>query len=133
MRTLQRSVRFHTDREIVNLYKSRILGYVEYRTPALYHATCTTLRPLNQLQTSFLHNAGLTELEGLMVFNLAPLPTRRDIAMLGLIHRTALGKGPEQFQEFFFPAARRSAHRTRLEARRRQHGRQLKTGELPRT
>ena len=34
-------------------------------------------------------------------FNLAPLAVRRDIAMLGLIHRTALGKGPPQFAEYF--------------------------------
>ena len=32
---------------------------------------------------------------------MAPLECRRDIAMLGLIHRTALGKGPPQFQQFF--------------------------------
>ena len=36
-----------------------------------------------------------------MRFNLAPLAVRRDIAMLGLIHRTALGKGPHQFKEHF--------------------------------
>ena len=34
-------------------------------------------------------------------FHLAPLATRRDIARLGLIHRTALGKEPAQFREFF--------------------------------
>ena len=34
-------------------------------------------------------------------FHLAPLAVRRDIAMLGLIHRTMLGKGPPQFAEHF--------------------------------
>ena len=46
--------------------------------------------------------------------------------MLGLIHRTALGKGPEQFRQFFFPTVQRSGYRTRLAERRRLHGRQLK-------
>ena len=32
----------------------------------------------------------------------APLSTRRDIAMLGLIHRTIRGKGPSQFKDFFW-------------------------------
>ena len=35
--------------------------------------------------------------------NLAPLAVRRDIAMLGLIHRAMLGRGPAQFREFFQP------------------------------
>jgi hypothetical protein len=34
-----------------------------------------------------------------MEFNLAPLAMRRDIAMLGLIHRAALGKGPPQLRQ----------------------------------
>ena len=37
----------------------------------------------------------------LVDFHLAPLAVRRDIAMLGLIHRTVLGKGPAQFAEHF--------------------------------
>ena len=98
---------------------------MEYRTPALYHATCTTLKPLDGLQESFLRKAGVTALEGLMVFNLAPLATRRDMAMLGLIHRTALNKGPVQFKQFFFPAEGRATRLTRLTARREAHGAQL--------
>ena len=35
--------------------------------------------------------------------NLAPLAARRDIAMLGLIHRAMLGRGPAQFREFSQP------------------------------
>ena len=125
VRTLLRCARFHTDRELVNLYKSRVLSFLEYRTPAVYHATCTVLGPLDRVQESFLRNAGVTALEGLMEFNLAPLATRRDMAMLGLVHRTVLNKGPEQFKEFFFPAARRSYNSTRLGRRRQQHGAQL--------
>ena len=43
-------------------------------------------------------NGGVT---ALVEFHLAPLSTRRDIAMLGFIRRTALGKGPPQFQDSF--------------------------------
>ena len=39
-----------------------------------------------------------------MKFNLAPLEARRDMAMLGLIHRTVLGLSPPQFYEWFFLA-----------------------------
>ena len=46
---------------------------------------------------------GKTETEALVTHNLAPLSTRRDMAMLGLIHRTVLKLGPPQFNEWFYP------------------------------
>ena len=49
----------------------------------------------------FLREVGVSEVDALVHFNLAPLAVRRDIAMLGLIHGTALGKGPPHFKRFF--------------------------------
>ena len=40
-------------------------------------------------------------MQALIHFSLAPLECRRDMAMLGFIHRIALGKGPPPFQQFF--------------------------------
>ena len=51
---------------------------------------------------SFLKEIGIDEVTALLVFNLAPLSLRRDIAMLGLIHRTILGQGPPHCQKLFF-------------------------------
>ena len=62
--------------------------------------------------------AGIDEMEALLCFSLAPLRTRRDIAMLGVIHRTVLGKGPAQLQQFFCRKAKEGVARTRLQARR---------------
>ena len=39
LRTLLRTKRFYTDADLVLLYKSHLLSYIEYRTPAIYHAT----------------------------------------------------------------------------------------------
>ena len=72
-----------------------------------------------------MRHTGVTELEALMVFNLAPLATRRDVAMLGLIHRTVLGKGPEHFRNFFRAAKVSNKPGTRLQKKREQHGQQL--------
>ena len=44
---------------------------------------------------------GVDEITALMQFNLAPLELRRDIAMLGLLHRAAIRKGPPQLQTMF--------------------------------
>ena len=101
LRTLARSMRYHNDAQLVLWYKSRVLSFLEYRTSAFYHATDTTLKPLDNLQDNFLKKLVIPELTALMEFRLAPLTTRRDIAMLGLVHRAALKEGPPQFWEFF--------------------------------
>ena len=59
-----------------------------------------------------------------MVFGLAPLEVRRQIAMLGLIHRCVLGLGPSHFQKFFRPCSGQpQPYETRAVVRR--HPRQL--------
>ena len=64
-------------------------------------ATRAVLRRLDAVQRNFLRDVGVDEVTALVHFHLAPLCTRRDIAMLGMIHRTVLGKGPQQFKDFF--------------------------------
>ena len=41
----------------------------------------------------------MSDEDALFVFHLAPLSVRRDIAMLGVVHRTVLGWGPVQFRD----------------------------------
>ena len=96
---LVRTRRFYSDGELIMLYKAHLLSFIEYRTPAIYHATRDILQRLDRVQSKFLEDVCMSEEEALMNFDLAPLRTRRDIAMLGVIHRTMLGKGPAQFKE----------------------------------
>ena len=98
---LLRSRRSFSTPDLVLQYKQQVLTYIEYRSSAIYHATSTALRRLDRLQDSFLKELGITREAALMDFNLAPLATRRDIAMLGLLHRAAIGEGPSQFREHF--------------------------------
>ena len=101
LRTLLRTRRFYTDADLIVLYKAHLLSYLEYRTPAIYHATRTVLKRLDGVQARLLRDTGVDDITALTTFHLAPLSTRRDIAMLGVIHRTMLGKGPDQFKDFF--------------------------------
>ena len=101
LRTLLRTRRFYTDADLISLYKAHLLSFLEYRTPAVYHATRAVLTRLDAVQSKLLRDIGVDEVIALAEFHLAPLAVRRDIAMLGLIHRTALGKGPPQFAEHF--------------------------------
>ena len=101
LKTLLCTRRFYVDADLVVFYKSHLLGYLEYRTPAVYHSTRSVLCRLDAVQTRFLKDIGIDEQTALLRFHLAPLSARRDMALLGLIHRTVLGKGPEQFRVFF--------------------------------
>ena len=76
---------------------------LEYRTPAIYRATPAFLSRLDGDQCNFLHDIGVDETVALIEFHLAPLSARRDLALLGMIHRTMLDKGPAQFVELFSP------------------------------
>eukprot|EP00969_Alexandrium_andersonii_P145047 6413038-Alexandrium_andersonii.AAC.1 len=86
---------------MVQLYKVHILSHVEFRTAAIAHAATLVLAPLDNLQRRFLRDISISEEDALLRFRLAPLAVRRDIALLGLVHRAALGIGPLPLQQIF--------------------------------
>ncbi len=51
LKTLLRTRRFYVDADLVVFYKSHLLGYLEYRTPAVYHSTRSVLCRLDAVQT----------------------------------------------------------------------------------
>ena len=66
VKTLLRSARYHTVAELVTLYKSKVLGFIEYSTPAIYHATDTVLAKLERVQERLLRAVGCTDREALL-------------------------------------------------------------------
>ena len=121
IKTIMRSQRFHSVTGMVNLYNAKVRSYAEYRIAAIYHDCDTVLVPLNDLQYRFWAELELSCQDALLHFNLAPLEGRRDMAMLGLIHRCVIGRGPEHFREFFNP--KDTVHRS-TKAGRLLHSRQ---------
>ena len=57
--------------------------------------------------TRFLRDINVSATDALMHFNLAPLKTRRDMAILGIIHRAVMKRGPPQLHSFFKHQANR--------------------------
>ena len=101
LRSLLRCRRYYDTTEIISMYKAKILSYLEYRTPAVYHATATLLSSIDNVQEKMLREVEVSSVDALLHYHLAPLIARRDRAMLGLIHRSVLGLGPSQFHNFF--------------------------------
>ena len=75
--TILRTRRFHSVSQLVLVYKSKVLSFEVYRTPAVYHAARTTLAGIDAVQRRFLRECGLSDEDALQHFNLAPLETRR--------------------------------------------------------
>jgi hypothetical protein len=98
---LLRSRRSFNAEDLIVLYKQQVLSFIEYRTPALYHATASVLGQLDRTQDSFLRELVIDRAAALMDFNLAPLSMRRDIALLGMLDQAALRDGPPQLREVF--------------------------------
>ena len=100
-RSLLRSRRYYNTVDLVMLYKSHVLSFIEYRTPGLHFASTSVLNEIDDVQSRFLHQLDISEGVAFMNFNLAPLTVRRDVSMLGCIHRAALCQGPPSLWRFF--------------------------------
>ena len=124
LKALLRARGFFTTAELVLQFKSHILGVVECRTSGLYHAATSVLQPVDSLYDSFVREVGLTAEEAFLHYNLAPLCLRRDVAMLGLLHKCVLGLAHPQLCELFQPTATVPCH-YRTRAALRTHERQL--------
>ena len=103
------------------LYDCGWCGWTHCR---LSHCSATVLRPMDDLQRSFLRRVGLTEEVAFLHYNLAPLSLRRDIGMLGFIHRAVLGVASPLICSLF-PAAIVVDTEARTRLQQRRHPRQL--------
>ena len=74
---------------------------VEASTGAIYHASDSVLARLDRLQDRFASEIGLTEKTAFLKFNLAPLCLRRDIAMLGMLHKCVLQQAHPKLNDLF--------------------------------
>ncbi len=117
LQKLLKSRRYFTTPELVHLYKAQVLSFIESSTPGLYHAAASVLDRVDRVQRRFLREVGLNERTALCDFRLAPLPSRRDMAMLGVLQKVALGIAPIQLAALFplrgSVAEHRYAHRMR--------------------
>ena len=101
LKSLIRSRKFHTTKEMFRLYKAEILSFIESRTAGIHHAAVSNLACIDRVQRRFLSEMSTSEHEALTKWNLAPLSCRRHIAMLGLLHRVAWRRAPAALCDLF--------------------------------
>jgi hypothetical protein len=76
---------------LLNQYKTHVWCLVEFNCGAYFHASSTLLEKISQVQRSFLTKLGLSEAVAFLDHNFAPTVLRRNIAILGLLHKRVLG------------------------------------------
>ena len=101
LQAVLRPRRFFSTPELMRLYKSLVLSFFESGTPGYFHAAPSVLACIDRVQRLFLREIGLCDVEALLDYRLAPWDVRRDIAMLGLLHRVNLGLVSEQMADLF--------------------------------
>ena len=106
LQQLLKARRYFSTPELVHLYKAQVLSFIESTTPGTYHAAPSVLDRVDRVQRRLLRELGLSELEGLLNYRLAPLPSRRDMAMLAVLHKVNLRVAPPQLAAFFPPVGK---------------------------
>ena len=124
LKALLRTAPYYNRHELFTQYKTHVLPILETANGAIYHASTSVLAPIDSLYSSFLHATHTTELYAFLNYNLAPPTLRRDISLLGLLHKINLGLTHSDFNELFPRASPTHLHATRLSERR--HNRQLR-------
>ena len=82
---------FFSFSDMVSQYKIHIWSFTEYINGCIYHAAPSHLEKIDKLQEHFLHELQSNAAHAFKQENFAPPTLRRDIGMLGLIHKRVLG------------------------------------------
>ena len=80
-------------------FKTHIWGILEAHNGAIFHAASSHLDKLDRVQDGFLRELGISDSEGFLEHNLAPPTLRRNIGILGLLHKRILGKSHPAFKQ----------------------------------
>ena len=98
---LMRTRCHYNDSDMFLQFKTHVLGLLESNIGGIYHATATLLAPLDRVMVTFVHNFNMESEDAFRKYNLAPLNLRRDIAMLGFLHKCNLPNAHPDLLELF--------------------------------
>ena len=105
------------------LFRS-VLSYIESGMSGYFHAAASVLDGIDRVQRRFLRELGMSDEDALLHFRLAPLQLRRQIGILGFLHRINLVQATHQMTDLF-PQVGRRASTTHVNLRATFHDKQL--------
>ena len=83
---------FYNIPDLITQFKTHIWGLIEVNLGGYFHAADSLLAKVDHAQFRFLRELGISEEDAFLEFNFAPPRLRRNIAVLGLLHKRVLGK-----------------------------------------
>ena len=86
-----RTQAYYSTAELIMQYKTHIWSLTEFNCGAYFHAATTLLEKIDQVQRHFLDKLQVSVEKAFLDFNFAPTKLRRNIAILGLLHKRVLG------------------------------------------
>jgi len=99
IKALLRTKSHYDVKDMIAQFKTHIWGLMEGHNGAIFHASRSILQQLDLCQQHYLREIGLTESEAFLHYNFAPPVLRRNIGILGLLHKRVLGKCHPMYEE----------------------------------
>ena len=90
---------YYKEKDLIGQFKTHVWGIMEQNNGAIFHASNYLLDRLDACQRHFLHEIDMTEADAFLKYNFGTPSLRRDIGILGLLHKRVLGKAHPVFQD----------------------------------
>ena len=116
---------FYSIRDLIGQFKSHVWCHLEFSSGAIYHAADSHLKDVDSVQDSFIRALGLSAESAFVDFKMPPLCLRRDIAILGLLHKVVLGIAHPEFAELFPMRVHTHLHPHDTRTASRRHNKQF--------
>ena len=105
---------------LINQFKTHIWCHMEMHSGGIFHVVSSLLSKIDHAQNRFLRALGISPAQAFLDFNFAPPSLRRNIGVLGLLHKRVLGKCHPSFELLLpwyterFPEGRGHGHNKQL-------------------
>ena len=101
VKSLLRTRGMYNHTQMLDQYKTHVWNLIEYHNGVLQHACASQLQRIDSMQRGYVQELHLTEASAFIHYNFAPPSLRRDIGLLGFLHKRILGLCHEAIVAFF--------------------------------
>ena len=98
MKAIVRTRSHYAIKDLISQFKTHIWGLMECHNGGIFHACSSLLEKLDAIHFKFLRDIGSDHANAFLEFNFAPPTLRRNIGILGLLHKRVLGLSHPMFQ-----------------------------------
>jgi len=89
---------YYATPDLILQFKTHIWSLIEGNMGGYFHAAASLLEKIDDVQNRFIRDLGFSTDEAFLTFNFPPPSLRRNIGILGLLHKRVLGKCHPSFE-----------------------------------